>query len=622
MLRFAQHLLVYNLLISGVHTKNQDKIVLSDGVTFFQRFNGYSCYWNNYMENFQWKKINNQGDPVKCANLCAKHERCTGFELSYSDVDPYCAFWYEGACGHEEMQPFIPYRYFGPKVADVATYVLMDGNARFNLKQCDDKTFNSSNTDIRKVDLPSESTCTALCTDNNCTMSVAPVFPKKHGSCLLFKDHSCRIPSITTKKYNGVVTTIKYPLTTRDPPFSDAYGMCNPYSEVLRGYRTCAEYASAFPCDCGRTLGDICTNANASAAGGKGYVWKHQQFSTCKGDRLGTWLVGSLSKCKASCKAHSDCGCFNVKKTSEGEDACMLHSSAEVMIDPSLLLGKKSDAYQLTRVSYDPKATLSTLCPAECKAAVRNASVKGTRCSARSDWDLYDTSLSFLLIFTPVMFAVVIFMAIWTYVRRRCFLIRNHVAPPPPPMKKTDIESMETEEFTTESELKYGEIECSICLLNFEPGDMMRVMKCGHRFHKECVDEWLSRYKSVCPLCKTDMRGNFETEEQKCQECPPESEAAGDLEMGNMPPSDSESDSAHNPETPRTENTDNAPQRVAIDQSALDEPLLENEDERNNLIANDALDSGEVLMDMQPIVEEQIGDDIDEEHDEVDETGL
>ena len=153
--------------------------MLSDGVTFFQRFNGYSCYWNNYIEDIQWKKINNQGDPVKCANLCAKHERCTGFELSYSDAYPYCAFWYEGACGHEEMQPFIPYRYFGPKVPDVATYVLMDGNARFNLKQCDDKTFNSSNIDIRKVDISSESTCTALCNDNNCTMSVAPVFPKK-----------------------------------------------------------------------------------------------------------------------------------------------------------------------------------------------------------------------------------------------------------------------------------------------------------------------------------------------------------------------------------------------------------------------------------------------------------
>lgn len=619
MLRFAQHLLVYNLLISGVHTKNQDKIVLSDGVTFFQRFNGYSCYWNNYNEKIQWEKINNQRDPVKCANLCAKHERCTGFELSYDDTDPYCAFWYEGACGHEEMERYIPYRYLAPKIPDVATYVLMDGNARFNLKRCDDKTFNSSDIDIRKVDISSESTCTALCTDNNCTMSIAPVFPIKHGSCMLFKDHSCRIPTITIKtttKNRGLVTTIKYPLAMGDPPFSDAYGMCNPYSEVLRGYRTCAEYASAFPCDCGRTLGDVCTNANASAAGGKGYVWKHQQLSTCKGDLLGTMLVGSLSKCKASCQAHSDCGCFNVKKTLEGEDACMLHSSPEVMPNPSIILGEKSDAYQLTRVSYDPKDTLSTLCPAECKAAVQNASLKGIYCSGQN-WDFYKTSLTFLLIFTPAMFAVVVFMAVWTYVRRRCFLIRNHVPPPPPPMNKKDIDSMGTEEFTTESELKYGEIECSICLLNFEPGDMMRVMKCGHRFHKECVDEWLSRYKAVCPLCKSDMRGNFETEG-----CPPVSDDAGDLEMGNMPPAESESDAAHNRETPRTETADNTPQRVAIDQSALDEPLLENEDERNDLIANDALDSGDVLMDMQPIVEEEIRDDGDEEHDGVDEVGL
>lgn len=612
MLRLAQRLLVYNLLLSGVNAK--DKVVLSDGVTFFQRFNGYSCYWNEYVKDTQWKRINDQSDPAKCANLCHEDERCTGFELSYSDSDPYCAFWYDGACGHEDMKQFIPYQYFGPKEATVATYVLMDGNARFYQKRCDYSSFNSSKMDKQKVPISRESTCTDICTENNnCTGSVAPVLPKRHGECKFFKDHSCTAPSI---KIRGLVTTMRYPLT-RDPPFSDAYGMCNPYSEVLRGYRTCAEYASAFPCDCDKPLGDMCTNVNVSAAGGKGYLWKHRQSRTCASEPLtGTWMVGSLSECKASCEAHSDCGCFKVGRDSNGDaHTCMLYHSTEVVLNPSVLLnallGAKSDAYQLTRISYNPQATLSTLCPAECKAAISNASEK---CGKTSEWYLYGASFVFLMVFTPIMFLVVVFMAIWTYVRRRCFLLRNQVPPPAPPMKKKDIDSMETEVFTSDSELKYGQIECSICLLDFENGDVMRVMKCGHRFHKECVDEWLSRYKSVCPLCKTDMRGNCETEGGE-QVCPLVSGDPGDIEMGDMAPADSDSNIEHNPETPRTENPDTTPQHVTIDQSGmsnLNEPLLENEDEHSdegehkNLIVSDALESGDAVADMQPIVEEDI----------------
>merc|ERR1719174_1539731 len=112
-------------------------------------------------------------------------------------------------------------------------------------------------------------------------------------------------------------------------------------------------------------------------------------------------------------------------------------------------------------------------------------------------------------------------------------------------MNKTDIESMATEEFTNESEMKYGEIECSICLINFETGDIMRVMKCGHRFHKACVDEWLSRYKSVCPLCKIDRRGNVASCEEVDANAP-------DVEMGDVT-SDNHVDNDHASASEHTE---------------------------------------------------------------------
>ena len=46
--------------------------------------------------------------------------------------------------------------------------------------------------------------------------------------------------------------------------------------------------------------------------------------------------------------------------------------------------------------------------------------------------------------------------------------------------------------------------ECAICLCTFDPGDVMRQLSCGHRFHQLCVDRWLltRATQPTCPLCK------------------------------------------------------------------------------------------------------------------------
>ena len=41
---------------------------------------------------------------------------------------------------------------------------------------------------------------------------------------------------------------------------------------------------------------------------------------------------------------------------------------------------------------------------------------------------------------------------------------------------------------------------CSICLADVEPGEKLRQLRCSHRFHQPCVDEWLLK-KPTCPLC-------------------------------------------------------------------------------------------------------------------------
>merc|ERR1712187_131685 len=47
---------------------------------------------------------------------------------------------------------------------------------------------------------------------------------------------------------------------------------------------------------------------------------------------------------------------------------------------------------------------------------------------------------------------------------------------------------------------------CGVCLLDFEHGDECRSFKCGHSFHRECIDNWLLNSSTVCPIDKRDVR--------------------------------------------------------------------------------------------------------------------
>jgi len=52
-----------------------------------------------------------------------------------------------------------------------------------------------------------------------------------------------------------------------------------------------------------------------------------------------------------------------------------------------------------------------------------------------------------------------------------------------------------------------GRETCPICIVDFEEGDDIRVLPCEgkHRFHPECVDQWLLELSSSCPICRQGM---------------------------------------------------------------------------------------------------------------------
>ena len=51
----------------------------------------------------------------------------------------------------------------------------------------------------------------------------------------------------------------------------------------------------------------------------------------------------------------------------------------------------------------------------------------------------------------------------------------------------------------------------------FRDGEKLRVLPCKHRFHTECIDQWLSSRKPLCPVCKHDALRPFGIEEAEAQ---------------------------------------------------------------------------------------------------------
>lgn len=74
---------------------------------------------------------------------------------------------------------------------------------------------------------------------------------------------------------------------------------------------------------------------------------------------------------------------------------------------------------------------------------------------------------------------------------------------------ETEEESFNSEKCTKAShketlsdELHFTSGSCAICLEVIENADTVRGLLCGHVFHADCIDPWLTKRRACCPMCK------------------------------------------------------------------------------------------------------------------------
>lgn len=81
-------------------------------------------------------------------------------------------------------------------------------------------------------------------------------------------------------------------------------------------------------------------------------------------------------------------------------------------------------------------------------------------------------------------------------------LLNQWESPGSPPASKEDIENLTV--VTIAQEHIDSERQCSVCMEDFQLGDVVRSLPCHHLFHTDCINPWLHLH-NTCPICRKTL---------------------------------------------------------------------------------------------------------------------
>lgn len=70
----------------------------------------------------------------------------------------------------------------------------------------------------------------------------------------------------------------------------------------------------------------------------------------------------------------------------------------------------------------------------------------------------------------------------------------------PPPMPREQVDKLPTVKIS-DDQVKNTNLQCTVCMEDFQVNDIARQLPCEHFFHQDCIVPWLNLHAS-CPICR------------------------------------------------------------------------------------------------------------------------
>jgi hypothetical protein len=76
------------------------------------------------------------------------------------------------------------------------------------------------------------------------------------------------------------------------------------------------------------------------------------------------------------------------------------------------------------------------------------------------------------------------------------------------------LNKIPTFKFTPQIDIQAEDATCAICTNVYVLNEELRKLPCGHHFHRECVDKWVT-LRANCPYCRASLDGTQEGNDER-----------------------------------------------------------------------------------------------------------